>query len=94
MSREQKMLAVVEAARGFVGEKWITGSAIEALRTALAALDAHTEAQEVVTLAVWTSPQFGTAFLAVPGTMADECPERHFYERRTVTLPLTPEGGR
>lgn len=105
MTREQLKDAVVEAARkppipskyhgrqgfdveGFLEDydAWLSRRA-----EALAALDAHTEAEEVVTLAVWEHAD-GDLRLARIGTAADNWAA--WTRLGTVTLPITQEGGR
>lgn len=100
MSREQKMLAVVEAMREAVrcwrqGEPWdAVKSALFHGERALLDLDAHTEADaETVTLAVWRGPN-GTVTLVEPRTAADQPYQVGDRRLGTVTLPITREGGR
>ena len=96
MTREQKLQAVVDAARKVVHAPICREPTKEILVLAdtLAALDAHTEVpQETVTLAVWATSD-GAVALVTPGTRCDH-PD-HPLDRRlgTVTLPLDREGGR
>lgn len=101
MTREQKMQAVVEALKALVmacelpGDHCEVEQALPTARDALATLDAHTEAQEVVTLEAWSHAD-GDVVLVLPASpLAREYPVNE-YRRRLgiVTLPLTPEGGR
>lgn len=112
MTREQKMQAVVDAAKilaDSAGVIW--GRTPEDADTytherehgrdllaAIAALDAHTEAeaQEVVTLAVWKDTDDGEVrFVDPDGTLHEALSRVGNYRRTgTVTLPLTREAGR
>lgn len=99
MTREQKLQAVVDAARASVA-RWRDFSDNELsdgtvnLRKALAALDAPDTADETVTLAVWALRD-GEAVLAIDATDIDRARLGQSSWRRlgTVTLPLTRERG-
>lgn len=98
MTREQKMQAVVEAARVVLRERLgVDAAAWEVacarLDAALATLDAHTEAQETVTLAAWRNPR-GAVLFSVAGTDDDHCTTDEWTRLGTFTLPLDREGGR
>lgn len=91
MTREQLKDAVVAAAQTWArvpkNDQEELDRAI-ALRQAVRAFDAHTDAQEVVTLAVWG--------LGTSRDFSDPSQRRSGQWERlgTVTLPLTPERGR
>ena len=89
MSRLEKLEAVVEAARSYAYH----GADNNRLLRALATLDAHTEAQETVTLAAWRNPR-GAVLFSVAGTDDDHCTTDEWTRLGTVTLPITREGGR
>ena len=103
MSRLEKLEAVVEAARPYAYH----GTDNNRLLRALAALDAHTEAQEVpgetVDIRAVCLQAINDKLAAVPKPrsyeMAHYCmgledAAMAIQSKITVTLPLTPEGGR
>lgn len=97
MTREQKMQAVVDAARASVA-RWrdfsdneLSDSTVN-LREALAALDAHTEADaETMTLAVWEWPTDGDIRLC--RVDSEDPPMPPWTRLGTVRLPLDRERG-
>jgi hypothetical protein len=100
MTRDQKMQAVVDAARVVANEYASRGGASTFAQDQLCAafndLDAHTEAEaETVTLEAW-SHRDGDVVLVLPGSpLAREFPGNNYRQYRgTVTLPITREGGR
>lgn len=97
MTKEAKMLAVVEAARHLItANLGRTMPGAGRLQYALAALDAHTEADaETVTLEAWSHFD-GDVVLVLPGSpLARKYPGNDYRQYRgTVTLPITREGGR
>lgn len=91
MTREQKLQAVVDACRAWgLSAKYLP----PAVYNALAALDAHTEAepQGGVTLAVWEFEDGSYLFAKIDTVM--DAPAFGFSRLGTVTLPITWEGGR
>lgn len=104
MTREQKMQAVVDAARTMAQRSEAGLSVLDAriaVTGALAALDAHTEAQEgeaaeTVEVAMWRWPSDGEIKWCLPGAALDIeiFRERKWRRLGTVTLPITREGGR
>lgn len=98
MTREQKMQAVVEAARKYIAAMMPRECqrTYDVLQKSVAALDAHTEADaETVTLEAW-SHRDGDVVLVLPGSpLAREFPGNNYRQYRgTVTLSNTREGGR
>lgn len=90
MTREEKMQAVVEAARTWAK----SGRPIPPmLDYALAALDAPDTAAETVTLAVWRGAN-GEVALDIAGSDDDVAYNTTWTRLGTVTLTLDREGGR
>ena len=96
MTRLEKLEAVAEAARCWASayeRNAATWSHVEYVNAALAALDAHAEAPQTVTLAAWRNPR-GAVLFSVAGTDDDHCTTDEWTRLGTVTLPITREGGR
>ena len=93
MTREQKMLAVVEAARSVLHG---APGAYERLSNALAALDVHTEADaETVTLEAFEDSGDGEwRFVRLGADGISRFRKNGWKPAGIVTLPITREGGR
>ena len=89
MSRLEKLEAVVEAARPYAYH----GTDNNRLLRALAALDAHTEAPQTVTLALWRGPD-GRVALDIAGSDGDTAYSTTWTRLGVFTVPLNREGGR
>lgn len=94
MSRLEKLEAVVEAARRAIAEWDCDGEMdVSPMRQALAALDAHTEAPQTVTLALWRGPD-GRVALDIAGSDGDTAYSTTWTRLGVFTVPLNREGGR
>lgn len=101
MSREQKMLAVVEAARVVLRERlgWDAAAwevACARLDAALATLYAHTEADAetvTVTLALWRGAH-GEVALDIAGSDDDVAYNETWTRIGTTQIAITRESGR
>ncbi len=96
MTREQKLQAVVDAARGYVAavRPAECKRTYDAMVDALAALDAPDTADETVTLEFWAHRD-GDVVPLLPGSFISRDWETSDFRRRlgTVTLPITRERG-
>lgn len=100
MTRDQLKDAVVEAARVVLRERLGVDAAVwevacARLADALAALDAHTEAPQTVTvtLALWRGPD-GRVALDIAGSDGDTAYSTTWTRLGVFTAPLNREGGR
>ena len=96
MTRLEKLEAVAEAARCWASayeRNAATWSHVEYVNAALAALDAHAEAPQTVTLALWRGPD-GRVALDIAGSDGDTAYSTTWTRLGVFTVPLNREGGR
>lgn len=99
VTRLEKLEAVAEAARVWCANRpdVIEYDAVmpdtKALFDTIAALDAHTEAPQTVTLALWRGPD-GRVALDIAGSDGDTAYSTTWTRLGVFTLPLDREGGR